>query len=151
MARAINQAGRSLIESFESCVLAPYQDVRGIWSIGYGHTKGVTENSPPITQAQADVLLESDLIGAENLVSKFIRTSLTDNQFAALVSLTYNAGYPPLAGTIGRLLNSVTSPDYQGAADAFLLWNKAHIDGVLQEVGGLTRRRMAERALFLTN
>ena len=67
---------------------------------------------------------------------------LTQNQFDALVSLTYNIGSGAFNNSTLLKLNK---GDYQGAADQFLVWNKA--DGKVMK--GLVRRREAERALFL--
>jgi lysozyme len=60
MARSINQAGIDLIKSFEGCTLAAYQDVRGIWTIGWGHIAGVTKGMI-FTQVQANDALLADL------------------------------------------------------------------------------------------
>jgi lysozyme len=148
MPRTINKAGTELIKSFESCKLTAYQDVRGIWTIGWGHIAGVTEGMV-YTQAQADSALLEDLEGAEAAVQKGIAAApTTDNQFAAMVSLCYNIGAGAFAGS--TVLRQHRAGAYQAAADAFLMWNKATIDGVLKQVAGLTRRRNAERTLYLT-
>jgi len=65
-----------------------------------------------------------------------------------MVSLCYNIGAGAFAGS--TVLREHCAGAYQAAADAFLMWNKATIDGVLKEVAGLTRRRQAERTLYLT-
>jgi lysozyme len=149
MARTINAAGLTLIKSFEGCVLTAYQDVAGIWTIGYGHTRGVTAGMV-FTQAQADQALADDLLSTENAVNKAVAaaTSTTDNQFAAMVSLTYNIGSGNFASS--TVLREHLAGQIQNAANAFLMWNKATIDGVLQVVNGLTNRRTAERTLYLT-
>lgn len=141
--REINQAGMELIKSFESCSLQPYKDSRGMWTIGYGHTLGVTGDYPNITQEQADALLRQDLAAAEGHVLHFITAELDDNQFAAIVSLTYNCGTAPLLGTLGQDLNDGY---YDDAAAQILRWD--HCNG--QVVEGLTRRRKAEYDLFNT-
>lgn len=137
-------AGRALIESFEGLRLTAYQDIRGIWTIGYGH---VGRDVPPgltITQAQADELLEADLQGAERAVNTFVKVPLTQNQFDALVSFTYNVG----AGNLehSTLLSLLNQGAYVGASAQFLAWDRA--GGVISS--GLTRRRLAERDLFNT-
>jgi GH24 family phage-related lysozyme (muramidase) len=147
MSRSINQAGVELIKGFESCRLKAYQDVRGIWTIGWGHIAGVTEGMV-YTQAEADAALLEDLRGAEAAVERGIgAASTTDDQFGAMVSLCYNIGAGAFAGS--TVLRQHCAGAHQAAADAFLMWNKATIDGVLKQVAGLTRRRNAERTLYL--
>lgn len=141
--RHINDAALQLIKSFESCRLDAYQDGAGIWTQGWGHTDGITADSPDITQDQADEWLSDDLLNAEAAVQRLIEVVLTDNQYGALVSLTYNAGTAPLKRTLGTKLNA---GDYAGAADQFMAWKMS--GGVISD--GLVRRRTAERALFLT-
>lgn len=139
--RQINEAGLDLIKSFEGLRLSPYQDMNGIWTIGYGHTKGVSGSSKTITVTQAESLLRNDLVNAETSVGKLIKVTLTDNQYAALVSLVFNVGSAPLTHTLGTKLNA---GDIDGAAEEFLKWN--HAGGTV--VAGLARRREAEQALF---
>jgi lysozyme len=146
--RSIDEAGLALIKGFEGLRLDAYQDVAGIWTIGYGHTGGVTPGMT-FTQAQADDALRQDLQSAEAAVEHDVGSAkTTDNQFAAMVSLCYNIGSGNFA--VSSVLRKHREGDSQGAADAFLLWNKSTVDGVLQAVPGLTRRREAERALYLT-
>lgn len=146
--RTINRAGLDLIKHFEGCRLHAYQDVAGIWTIGYGHTAGVCEGMI-FTQAQADQALVADLGDAELTVDAAVRgVATTDNQFAAMVSLCYNIGSGNF--DLSTVLREHCAGHAQRAAEAFLLWNKAEVDGVLQVVAGLTRRREAERTLYLS-
>jgi lysozyme len=138
----INQDGLELIKSFEGLYLDAYLDPVDIWTIGYGHTEGVYEGMT-ITEAQAEDLLREDLAEFEAAVSEAVQVDLNENQFSALVSFTFNLGPENIFdSTLLKLLNQ---GDFQGAADQFLIWNKAGS----QELEGLTRRRKAERALFL--
>jgi lysozyme len=142
----INQATIDLLKQFEGCSLEVYHgkaDPDNVWTIGFGHTAGVTRDTPPITQEQADNYLKQDLSAACIDVDNAIYAELNDNQYGALVSLVYNCGDAPLHGTLGKLLNQ---NNYAGAAQEFLKW--CHADGVV--VDGLTRRREAEKALFET-
>jgi lysozyme len=132
--------GRKLIEDFESLRLTAYQDSGGIWTVGYGHTKGVTPHQV-VTAAQADFDLEDDLREAEEKVTAAVTAPLTQNQFDALVSFTFNVGH--LANT--TLLGCLNQEMYPQAADQFLRFD--HAGGA--ELPGLLRRRAAERALFL--
>ena len=133
-----------LIKSFEGCRLLAYQDGGGRWTIGWGHTASVCE-SMVITQPQADTFLLADLVEFETYVNHYVTVSLTQHQFDALVSFTYNLG----PGTLQHsdLLSFVNAGRILQAADAFLEYD--HDNGV--QVAGLTRRRQAERTLFLTS
>jgi GH24 family phage-related lysozyme (muramidase) len=138
-----SQDGVNLIKSFEGLELTAYRDPVGVLTIGYGTTKGVSPGMR-ITQSQAEAFLKQDLAQFERAVNEDVKVKLTGDQFDALVSFTYNVGEGALASsTLLRLLNQ---GDYQGAADQFARWNKG--DGGV-ELAGLTRRRKAEKALFL--
>jgi lysozyme len=148
MARTINQAGLEIIKHFEGCELTAYQDVADIWTIGYGHIKGVTPGMT-ITQAQADQALSDDLLNAEGVVeSATTGVGTSDNQFGAMVSLCFNIGSANFRAS--TVLREHRSGNLNGAANAFLLWNKSHVKGQLQVVPGLTLRREAEQRLYLT-
>ena len=148
MLRTINDAGLDLIKSFEGCRLAAYQDVAGIWTIGYGHIRGVREGMT-ITEEQATEFLQEDLADTEATVDWMTSTALTtNNQYAAMVSLCFNIGSGNFKTS--SVLRFHLARDYTSAADAFLLWDKSHVDGQLVEVPGLLRRRQAERDLYLT-
>ena len=136
MSQTTNDAGLKLIESFEGLRLTAYQDSVGVWTIGYGHTKGVKQGQT-ITQQQAERFLQQDLAVAEAAVNR-LGLTLSDNQFAALVSSTFNLG----AGNLTKLLKNGLA----AAADRILLFD--HAGG--KALPGLRRRRTAERALFLT-
>jgi len=148
MARKINYAGLNVIKQYEGCRLSAYQDVAGIWTIGYGHIKGV-QAGMQMTQEQADQALADDLAGAENAVENATQgVSTTDSQFGAMVSLCFNIG----SGNFRQssVLREHRAGNTAAAGEAFLAWNKAHVNGQLQEVAGLTRRRQVERQLYLT-
>jgi lysozyme len=141
--REINEAGLKLIESFEGLRLKAYNDGVGVMTIGYGHTDGV-KRGDVITKAQAEEYLKEDLADAIHGVEKAVKVDLSDNEFAACVSLAFNIGTGGFAkSSVCRLVNR---QKYDEAADAFLLWNK----GGGKVMPGLTRRRQAERKLFLT-
>lgn len=146
MSRQINQAGLDLIKSFESCKLTVYKDAGGKNTVGWGHL--VTpddglEYGDSISQSEADDLLQSDLTVWQDFVSNHVEVPLTDNQFAALVSLCYNVGIFPLnGGDLGKLLND---GEYSDSALHILRYNE--VNGVPSV--GLTRRRKAEYALFM--
>ncbi|WP_047625965.1 lysozyme [Enterobacter sp. ZOR0014] len=140
--------GIALIKQFEGCKLTAYQDSVGVWTIGYGWTQPV-DGKPiragmTIKQETAERLLKTGLVSYESDVSRLVRVDLTQGQFDALVSFTYNLGARSLSTS--TLLRKLNASDYAGAADEFLRWNKA--GGKV--LNGLARRREAERALFLS-
>ncbi|HEG2117541.1 lysozyme [Enterobacter kobei] len=140
--------GIDLIKQFEGCKLTAYQDSVGVWTIGYGWTQPV-DGKPiragmTIKQETAERLLKTGLVSYESDVSRLVKVGLTQEQFDALVSFTYNLGARSLSTS--TLLRKLNAGDYAGASDEFLRWNKA--GGKV--LAGLTRRREAERALFLS-
>ena len=148
MTRQINMQGLALVKEFEGCKLDAYQDVAGIWTIGYGHIRGV-QPGMRISQTEAEQTLLDDLLGTEAVVDAATgNVPTSDNQFAAMVVLCFNIGSANFRGS--TVLREHLAGHTDAAADAFLMWNKARVDGVLQPVTGLTNRRSAERALYLT-
>jgi len=163
--RAISEAGLELVKSFEgipdgdptTVKIDPYLDPIGIWTIGWGHAISVggrflrgkenrkaARNLYPggITLEQAEELLRGDLLDACRDVASLVKVPVSDNQFAALVSFTFNLGRGNLAKS--TLLKKLNGKDYAGAAAEFEKWNKA--GGKV--LAGLTRRREAEADLF---
>ena len=57
----ISPEGLALIKKFEGCELEAYQCSAGVWTIGYGHTKGVEEGMT-ITKDQAEQMLLEELV-----------------------------------------------------------------------------------------
>lgn len=142
-ARQINAAGLDIIKRNESCRLVAYPDATGIYTIGWGHVPAISGTR--ITQEHADELLRNDLdhfVSAVAGVTASVPT--TDNQFSAMVSLSFNIGVGAFRGS--TVLHKHRLRDFSGAADAFGMWNKAG-GRVLK---GLTRRRGEERALYLS-
>lgn len=143
----ISNVGINLISSFEDTRLKAYDDGVGVWTIGIGTTvypNGVkVEKGDTCTLEQAKTYFKQDLSKFEKTVNDYVKVPLSQNQFDALVSLTYNIGSSAFRSS--TLLKKLNKSDYQGAADQFPLWNKAK--GKI--LNGLTRRRTAERALFL--
>ena len=133
----------SFVAQFEGLELKAYRCPAGIWTIGYGHTGSDVHEGQVITKDEALALLGKDLASHVLQASGYIAVDVTQNQFIALTSFIYNIGVGAFRdSTLLKLLNR---GDIQGAADQFLLWNKA--GGKV--LAGLTRRREAERALFL--
>lgn len=131
-----------MIKSFEGLRLQAYQDAVGVWTIGYGATRGVKVGMS-ITKDQAERMLLNDVQRFEPEIQRLVTTPLSQGQWDALVSFTYNLGAANLeSSTLRRLLNA---GDYAGATEQFPRWNKA--GG--RVLPGLVRRRAAERELFL--
>lgn len=146
MSRRINKEGLELIKRWEGLRLTAYQCPAGEWTIGYGHTsaagypqvtKGMT-----ITQEDAECILRTDLRQYEQAVEQAVTVDLTDEQFAALVSLTFNIG--PGNFRKSTLLKKLNAGDYTAAQEQFAVWRKSGRK-VLQ---GLVNRRAQEAALF---
>jgi len=135
--------GINLIKEFEGFSSKPYLCPAGKWTIGYGWTHGVTKDSKPITEAEATKLLADGLNSYEIGVLDCVDVDLQQCEFDALVSFAYNLGVHALRGS--TLLKKLNEGDYEAAADQFLRWNKA--SGKV--LAGLTRRREAEREMFL--
>lgn len=150
----INEEGLKLIKGFEGLRLTAYQDIVGVWTIGYGSTR--YENGKSVMRGdklpdvhKADSLLLSTLKTYVDAVNRSVKVELTTNQFNSLVSITYNVGVGIMRKS--TLLTKLNSGDYQGAADQFLLWNKITDPKTGKKVvsNTLVKRREKERALFL--
>ncbi len=139
----MSQSGLKILKHYEGCRLEAYQDIVGIWTIGYGDTENVHPGLV-ITQAEAEERLRNRLArDFEPSVLQCLTHIATQYQFDAMVCLAYNIGAVAFANsTLVRLFNA---GDIQLAADQFPRWDKA--GG--KSVKGLRRRRAAERALYL--
>ena len=143
----INQEGFKLLTTFEGCKLTTYDDGGGVWTIGYGHTGDDIYPELTISQTQAEEWLRVDLEKFESYIEDAVEVQLNESQFSALVCFCFNVG-PGTDGLGGStLLKLLNEGDYQGAANQFPVWNKVNSEPWL----GLTRRRLAERSLFLGN
>lgn len=147
--RKVNKAGLSLIKSFEGLYLKPYLCPAKVPTIGYGtirypNGKPVTLKDPEITENNAEEYLEHEINEKASGVDALVKVNISENEFAALVSFAYNVGIGALQkSTLLKLLNN--NSDKAKVAEEFLKWNRA--GGKV--LSGLTRRRQAEKALFL--
>jgi lysozyme len=139
----INDEGLELIKQFEGLRLRAYKDAVGVTTIGFGHTR-TAKDGMVITEQQAEDLLREDLKDAEQGVTRVVKVPLGSNEFSALVSFVFNLGIGNLSKS--TLLKKLNAGDRVGASGEFLKWNKA--GG--RVLNGLTRRREAERRLFLS-
>jgi lysozyme len=135
-------AGMALTKGFEGLRLTAYQDVVGVWTVGYGHTGPALLAGMTISEADADALLRADLADAVACVNRAVRVTISQNQFDAMVDFCFNAGRGNFLQS--SLLRKVNLGDFAGAAVQFGLW--VHAGG--EVVPGLVRRRKAEAALF---
>ena len=145
----ISAEGLAIIKRHEGFRSHPYRDAVGIPTIGYGATfypvtgRRVSMADPPLSEPQASALLEAMVERFAAGISRYAQVPLTQNQFDALVSWAYNVGLE--AARTSTLMRRLNAGDYQGAADQLPRWNRA--GG--RVLPGLTRRRAAERAMFL--
>lgn len=131
----------SKIREFEGLRLTAYKCPAGVWTIGFGHTKGV-KMGQTITKAQAETLLRGDLLPCEEYV-RGLNLELTQGQFDALVDFCFNLG----TGTLGRstLLQKIrTKADEQTIRGEFAKW--VNSGGV--RLQGLVKRRAWEADRF---
>ena len=142
------------IAGFEEFRAKPYRDAIGLPTIGYGTTH-YPDNRPvamidaSISEEAALAFLKHDLNDCALHLWKFIRRQPTLHQWSAMLSLTYNEGWPAISkSTLVTMFNSGEPVDIVAAQ--FIRWDKARIDGELVEIPGLLSRRRAEAALFLT-
>ncbi|HEV2464700.1 MAG TPA: lysozyme [Acidobacteriaceae bacterium] len=133
--------GLRLTELFEGDVLTAYQDQRGLWTIGYGHTAGVHPGQT-ITQQEAEQYLAEDIRAAASFVNKAVEVKLTQAQFDALVDFAFNVGITNLRNS--TLLKEINEGRFPEALAQFDLWDRC--GGVVN--AGLLRRRNAEVAEF---
>jgi lysozyme len=135
--------GINLIKQFEGLRLKAYQDVVGIWTIGFGTITNVKPGDV-IMEEKAIEFLQHDLEKFEATINKYVTVPINQNQFDALACFCYNVGSGAFMKS--TLLKCLNAGDMIGASKQFLAWNKA--GGKV--VSGLTKRRAAESKLFLT-
>jgi lysozyme len=151
-----SEAGRNLIKSFEACELHAYPDPKTgsePWTVGWGSTGPDIGANTVFTQSQSDDRFDADLEAFENLVRSNVTVDMTQGQFDAMVSITYNVGPGSKYkdgiirlknGQPSSLLRFLNEWDYASTALQFLRWVSP---GSAVE-NGLRRRRQAEMALF---
>lgn len=139
-----SQACIEFIKEWEKLRLVAYLDGGGVWTIGYGHTDYV-EPGDTCTEQEAEEFLRQDVQEAAGAIDDFVDVELTQPMYDALVSWAYNCGREAVKNsTLVRLLNAGHSKEVVAAQ--LPRWNKDNG----KVVPGLTRRREAERVLFLS-
>lgn len=141
--RHVTEDGLRLIRRFEGFSATPYLCPAGYLTVGYGHVVKDGDNfQAPVTEEEATTILAADVATAERTVLRLIAVPLTDGQFAALVSFTFNLG----AGALQRstLRRKVNREDHEDVPAEFMRWVWA--GG--KRLNGLIRRRQDEAALY---
>ena len=137
----MSKKGIELIKKYEGLRLTAYKCPAGVWTIGYGHTKGVKEGQK-ITNSQAEELLKEDLRVFENGVNKW-NLQINQYQFDALVSFAFNLGLANLGKS--TLLKKVqANPQDKTIKDEFLKW----VNAGGRKIEGLVRRRNEEAEMY---
>lgn len=139
---AYSVCGLALTEAFEGCRLTAYQDPKGVWTIGYGHTGKEVVPGLVWTQQQANKALALDVEWAATIVNKLVTANINQHQFDALVDFTFNEGATAFAKS--TLLECVNSGNMQAAEVEFGKW--IYSGKII--LPGLVKRRKAEVALF---
>ena len=140
-------AAVALIAQAEGLRLRAYLCPAKVWTIGWGETDGVTQGMV-WTKAYADERFCEELTKYVHALAKLCRVPPNENQLGAFLSLAYNIGLAAFKKS--TVLRQYNAGNYAAAARAFALWNKATVDGKKVELAGLTTRRAAEAAMFLT-
>lgn len=143
-----SEKGIELIASHEGLQLKAYKCPAGVWTIGYGHTRGVKQGDV-ITKAQALEFLKEDVKDAENAVNKHL-LNLNQNQFDALVSFVFNVGAGNFQSST-LLKKAKVNPNDKTISAEFEKWNKARdAAGTLIVLMGLARRRKEESEWYFS-
>lgn len=140
-----------LIKEFEGFRPHAYVDTDGTPVIGYGLSRIAGKKvrmGDRISTHQADAALKAEIHALQKQIKSIVKVQISEHQLGALTSFAFNTGFYGLKNS--TLLRKLNSGDYHGAANEFLRWNKAHSRGRLVPLPGLTRRRQAEKELFLT-
>lgn len=143
----IGQAGLSIIQDCESLRLQPYLCPAGWWTIGWGAIRlrdgsSVNASTPSLTHLEADQLLERDVCLSEQGVSRLIHVVLSQLQFDALCSFTFNLGTGNLQASTLRA--KINRGEYAAATGEFSRW----VYGGGRRLAGLVSRRMREERLW---
>ena len=151
----LSENGLDFIKKEEGFCRSVYLDSAGLKTIGYGHLIKAGESFTLISEHEAEIILEKDVMDASSLVNRMVLTPLTQNQFDALVSFVFNVGagrsgfkdgFATLkSGGQSTMLRKLNMADYEGAAEEFQKWVKAGGN----VIKGLVNRRNREKALFL--
>lgn len=133
---------REFIAEFEGCSLTPYQCSAGVWTQGYGHTKGVDKKSPEISQEKAEEWLLEDIVVCHDDLCRLVTVPITEGMHIALLSFIFNFGYSKCSGY--SLFKELNKGNYAVAAGKF--GDYVYAGGM--KLAGLVRRRAKEKEMF---
>jgi lysozyme len=137
-----SRAGLRLIKEFEGLRLGAYICPAGVWTIGYGHTKGVKQGQV-IDQSKADDYLVEDIAPIERQLNK-LNLNFRQEQFDALVSWIFNLGGGNFQSS--TMLKRIDSDaDDVEITDQMVKW----VNAAGKPLVGLKKRRIAEANMFL--
>lgn len=141
----ISQRGVDALKQYEGFRSKAYQDVVGIWTIGYGTTKidgKPVEPGLECTPEEAELWLRADLAWAQTTINQLVKFMLTQPMFDALVSFVYNVGQTAFSKS--TMLKKLNGGDYAGAAKEFDRW----VFAKGKMIPGLAKRRLLEKTMF---
>lgn len=156
----VSDSGVEFIKRYEGLKKQVYLDVAGLKTVGYGHLLTREELAGnyvliagrrvqldrALTDSEVDTLLRQDIEPKAQTVRKSIKVKITQSQFDMLTSLCFNIGSDAFAKS--SLVRYINDGDFERAPAGFMMWTKARVDGVLQDVQGLINRRRAEVVNF---
>ena len=137
----ISEDGLELIKKFEGCETTAYQDSVGVWTIGFGHTKGVEEGQTCSIE-DAESMLANEMDEYEGYINNMVKVDLQQHEFDALVAWVYNLGPTNLGES--TMLKVLNGGQFDRVPDEMNRWTRAGGD-ILE---GLVRRRQAESLMF---
>ena len=137
----ISEDGLELIKKFEGCETTAYQDSVGVWTIGFGHTKGVEEGQTCSIE-DAESMLADEMDEYEGYINNMVKVDLQQHEFDALVAWVYNLGPTNLGES--TMLKVLNGGQFDRVPDEMNRWTRA--GGEILE--GLVRRRQAESSMF---
>ena len=155
--KKLSERGILFIRSFEGLKLTAYRDVKGILTIGWGHTGPDVKAGMKVNEYQAETIFQKDLYDKSE---RFVRPleqkigyELTQNQYDALCSLVFNTG-PDAIAPANSIFRALKAHDIMKASQSILIWNKVTV--IDPETGkkvkkfcqGLYNRRLKEKELF---
>lgn len=140
---ALSTSGAAAIAYYEGVRKVAYVDPVGVVTICAGHTK-TAKLGQKLTDAECAELLKDDVQDAAVAIKRLVTIPLTQNQYDALVSFTFNVGEGNLAKS--TLLKQINAKRCWAAGREFSRWDYA--GG--QRLPGLTKRRADERTKWET-
>lgn len=148
----VSSEALEILKGREALRLTAYQDQGGVWTIGYGATTyesgARVKQGDKITEARADQLLAYHVGWAASAVETLITPTLTQGQFDALTSFTYNVGEPNFRKSGLRTLINTNPNDFERIEAAFMQWVYVTVNGVKVKSNGLVNRRAEEVEMY---